>query len=378
MARRRFQRGSLYQRGDMWYGRWREDVVDAITTKRKRVHRKQVIGTIKEFPTKRLAQRALEEKLSWINAIAYRPNQLITFSEFADRWMKTILIHHKPSSQSSERAHILKWLCPKIGNYQMSDLNSEILQMFVGQLAVRPKTVRNIWATTRAMLRSAKTWGYVREKIWEDIKLPRLTRPTLRLLTAAQSKEIIDAAEGQFKLMYKVLAETGMRGGELCGLMVKDFNKQTGQLAIERSAWRGQLQTPKNMNAFRTITISPTLRLELEKHIAGKEAETILFPTSNGTAYDNANIVSCHFKPLLVTLGIPLCGLHAFRHLNASEMDRLNIPLEVRKSRLGHSDIMMTLNTYTHSTVEDHNRVAAQMGGILGHSVPSESQSTEA
>src|SRR5947209_16404381 len=73
LARRRFQRGSLFVRGKerrVWIGRWREDVIEAGQV--RRVYRSEVIGTLAEFPTRKLAMRQLETWLSTVNDPRYR------------------------------------------------------------------------------------------------------------------------------------------------------------------------------------------------------------------------------------------------------------------------------------------------------------------
>lgn len=51
-------------------------------------------------------------------------------------------------------------------------------------------------------------------------------------------------------------------------------------------------------------------------------------------------------------------------------MDRLRVPLEVRRLRLGHSDPSLTLGVYTHVASEDDVRLAEQLGGILRPNAP--------
>ena len=98
----------------------------------------------------------------------------------------------------------------------------------------------------------------------------------------------------------------------------------------------------------------------------------LLFATKNGTPWDANLLLKRKFKPLLVELGIPVPrgnGFHAFRHANATMMDRLGTPLKVRQERLGHSDPQVTQAIYTHVASEDSRKVAAQLGeavwGIL-------------
>src|SRR6266480_4898062 len=70
MARRRYQCGSVILKGQVWYGKYRDDVVEQDGTV-TRVQRRTPLGTKKEYPTKRLAERKLEQILCRINAVEY-------------------------------------------------------------------------------------------------------------------------------------------------------------------------------------------------------------------------------------------------------------------------------------------------------------------
>src|SRR5580700_8582687 len=69
MARRRYQKGQLWKEAGVWHGRWREDAYGT----RKRIRHHEVVGTTRDFPTKRLAQRALDERIAHVNRVTYRP-----------------------------------------------------------------------------------------------------------------------------------------------------------------------------------------------------------------------------------------------------------------------------------------------------------------
>ncbi|HEV2020923.1 MAG TPA: site-specific integrase [Terriglobales bacterium] len=173
--------------------------------------------------------------------------------------------------------------------------------------------------------------------------------------------------------MFWIAAETGMRGGELCGLFADDVDLANRLIYVRRSAWRGKLQTPKTSNAVRHFPISPNLAQHIQEHLAGRTSG-LLFHTRNGKPYDNYNVVTWQLKPLLTKVGIQGdaakgMGLHAFRHGNASALDSVGAPVRVRMDRLGHADSEMTLG-YTHAVSEDHRRVADEMGRIFDPSLP--------
>src|SRR5947209_10884239 len=108
MARRRYQRGELFLRGTrqrVWVGRWREDVLQQDGTTR-RPYRSVILGSQKDYPTRKLALRLLEGRLTQVNDPAYRARPEATFQDFAQRWQTTVLVEHKPSTQSAMRSHI--------------------------------------------------------------------------------------------------------------------------------------------------------------------------------------------------------------------------------------------------------------------------------
>lgn len=379
-TRRRYQHGSLALRGKnrkVWIGRYREDVIYGDNLVR-RVLRKVTLGTLEELPTKRLAQRELDRRLSKING-ARTPTSFTPFNTLAERWQENLMVQHKPSSQSCERAHIKKWLVPAFGEASLLYITPEILQKFISSLTLNPKTIRNIFATFRMIWKTAKRWGYVDSDITLEIMLPKSVPPNRPCLRLEEANALIELADEPFKTMFWVLAETGIRGGELCALYVEDVDLENGRLFIRRSAWRGQLQTPKTKNALRKIPLSNQLAEHLSTYIANHGNQTgLLFPTRAGTPFDNLNIVKREFQPLLEKLGIQKCGLHALRHMSATMMDVLNVPLNIRQSRMGHSTALLTLDRYTHAVPAEEKVAAQKLGTLLrpklanGSNAPSE------
>ena len=370
LARRRFQKGSLFLRGKksarVWIGRWLDDVILSTGTIR-RVHRSEVLGSLTEFPTRRLAQRELQARLDTINSSSYRARPTATFSQFVTRWESTVLTQHKPSTQATIRSQLRKHLVPFLGAHQMRDIQLEGVQRFLSSLKVSPKTVRNLYATLQMIWRSARAWRYVAHDALDGIVLTKQRKARRFFFTIEETHRILTAASEPHKTFYWLAAETGMRAGELCGLREDDLDLERGLVHICQSAWHGKLQEPKTDNALRSFALSP----QLVAHLTGYKQrwrpneKRLLFATRNGTPWDANLLVKRKLRPLLNALGIAGGGLHAFRHANSSFMDRLNAPLKVRLQRLGHSDPRLTLGVYTHVVSEDDMRIAAQLGELL-------------
>lgn len=373
LARRRYQRGHVFQkrtkRGSTWWGRYREDVVLPDGT-RRRIKRAVELG---EYATKRLALRALESRLAVVNSLTYRSQPIATFAQFADRWEANVISQLKPSTACNYRLHIRKHLKPYFGKLQVRDIGPEVVQIFVAEqsrLHRSPKTVRNIIITFRAMWRSARSWGYVAHDVFEGIVLPELN-PTHRYFFAAEDVwRVISAAQEPYRTFYGLLAETGLRVGELCGITLDDIDLGRSFLIVRRSAWRGKLGSPKTPRSFRIVDLSSACVANLAGYLESRRPNErrLLFATRNGTPWDQNLLLKRHFRPLLRKLGIDVPrgnGFHAFRHANETLMDRFGVPLKVRQDRLGHVDSRMTLGVYTHSVSADAKLAATKLGSVV-------------
>src|SRR5438270_615866 len=328
--------------------------------------RREERGTIKDYPTRKLALRALEARLSTINSPTYRARPTATFSDFAKRWDATVLCQHKPSTQSSVRSQLRKWLVPALGSVALKDLDGQTVQSLVSKCNANPKTVRNLVATLRMMWNSARAWGYVAHDPFNGLVLPK--RGLIRTFTLGleEIRSVIASASEPYRTFYMILAETGIRGGEICGLSIDDLDLENGVIHVRQSIWRGQLQTVKSRRGNRRFPISVQLVGHLHAFLETWRPNLLglLFASRNGRPWDHSLLRKRKFHPLLKKLGIPQCGFHSFRHGNATLLDRIGAPMAVRLNRLGHADAQTTMD-YTHAVTADERRIAAELGRIL-------------
>lgn len=374
MARRRFQRASLIYRAGkrrkVWVGRWREDVIE--NGQVRRIRRSEVLGTVVELPTRKLALRELETRLVEVNDPAYRARPTASFERFARSWEAKVLPNWKPSSAANARSHLSRHLTPFFGKMQLREIGPEVVQQFVSllRLKVSAKTLRNVSMTLRSLWGTAKAWGYIKHDVFDGVVLPELARNERFFLSLKEIQSILSAVKEPHRSFYWLLAETGLRAGELCGLRVEDVDLENSVVRVRQSVWRGRTQSPKSPAAYREAAISPELAAHMKAYLQTwrPNSRRLLFATRNGTPWHQDLVVKRHLRPLAEALKITLPkgnGLHAFRHGIATEMDRRGVPLAVRTRRLGHSDVRLTLGTYTHAISEDERKFVSEVGRIL-------------
>jgi integrase len=296
----------------VWVGRWREDVI-APGGKIQRVRKNEVLGTKRDFPTKKLALRELADRIAPVNSTSYRATRTATFAEFAKLWQEQVLTQYKLSTQEWSGRVLRGVLLPHFAKMQMKDISTMTLQLFVNRCTQSSKTSSNFLGLLRMMWKIAKAWGYVTHDPFEGLVLPKHQARTPFFFTVDEVKLILAGSEIPYKTLYWMAAETGMRPGELAGLRLEDLNLEGLSVRVVQSVWAGKVQAPKNANAVRQLAISPELAGHLRIYLSAWRPNPLklLFASQNGTPLSSGNVWKRHLGPLLDRLGIKRRGLNA-------------------------------------------------------------------
>ena len=94
------------------------------------------------------------------------------------------------------------------------------------------------------------------------------------------------------------------------------------------------------------------------------EENNLIFPSPKGTPLDQSNMDKV-FKECLQEAGLPEIRFHDLRHTAATLMLQQGIHPKVVQERLGHSDISLTLNTYSHVLPSMQDEAAEKMDELL-------------
>ena len=370
MARRRHQYGHVYLDRLKWKGRYREDIITAAGT--KRIRREVILGTRKEFPTKRLAERQMEIVLARINGFDYRPGRVATFAEFLERWKSEVLTKQQPSSARAVRSHLHCYIVPQLGTLRLEDFGVENQQTFLTRVfekGVSRKTVLNVLGTLSSVLSTARDWGYVCSPI--DINKLRLPPRSARFeaphFTLDQLQKILSIAEEPWRTLFCILTMEGLRAGEVLGLQWPDIDLERELLHVRRSAWYGKVQTVKSQASETILPIPAALTAILKEYRSQwkPNPQGFLFATRNGRPPSSNKVVEYHLWTILDALGIPRCGLHAFRHSHTALLLDSGATPKVVQRQLRHADARTTLEIYGHVVGDAHREAVEKVASVL-------------
>lgn len=193
---------------------------------------------------------------------------------------------------------------------------------------------------------------------------PRVTQTPVAPLSASQVRQLMDAARDDWHgPLFTVAATTGLRQGELFGLRWEDVDLAAGELRVRHAMQRVDgvmtLVEPKTTRSRRTISLSAitvdalkTQRVrQLQRRLAlgedWKGTDSLVFTSTVGTRC-NASHGTRRLQALLASAGLPRQRFHALRHCTASLLLAAGEHPRVVMEMLGHSQISLTMNTYSH------------------------------
>jgi integrase len=214
------------------------------------------------------------------------------------------------------------------------------------------------------------------------VSTPRVTRREVPALTPASARILLDAARGdRLEALYSVALALGLRQGEALGLKWADINLETGVLRVRRASQRvphegTQLVETKTERSRRTLVMPQIVvnalcahrgRQAVERLAAGERwvGLDLVFPSERGTLADGPNVTH-RFHKLLKRAGMPAMRFHDLRHACASLLLVQGVHPRVVMETLGHSQISLTMNTYSHVLPALQRDAAEKMEAILG------------
>jgi integrase len=369
--RRRTQRGSLRDQGDLVVVRYRVDEIDADGQRRRR-ERHEVVGTRKEYPTLGQARRAADRLMDKLTGRSRVPESAIGAEQWFEEYRQTFIPLMKPSSRGSVRSIINRCLQPAFRGRRLDEISQAAAQRLVSDMAARGKsikTIRNALAILVRTIAVARTEGYAVTRIeTRQLIFPSRTSVTedLKLYTVEQLVRMVDGSEMPWQALLAVLVYLGLRIAEALGLAWDHIDLRTGTVRIRQSAVFGRLQSLKSRTSRADLPVPAALAQILERYRQSWQPnpERLLFATRTGKPYWSSHIRRGVFKPLCKQLGIPERGLHAIRHSMASHLLASGASASVTRDLLRHSSLAIT-NRYSHSLPAERRHASDALGALI-------------
>lgn len=378
MSKRGQNEGSLYKRSD---GRWAAAIsLGYVGGKPKR---KTVYGDTRSEVQRQLTA-ILRDQQRGIPIVVERQ----TVAEFLERWLADVVKPSvRPRTHTSYSQLVRLHLKPSLGRVSLAKLTPQHVQQFMNEklaAGLSARTVQYLRAVLRRALSQALRWNLVARNVATLVDAPKTKRNAVRVMSPDEVTLFLDAAKGQrFEPLLLVAISTGMRQGELLGLRWEDVDLPAAVIHVRHSVQRldGKLTLTdlKTDRSRRTLRLPQIAARALQTQRARQSEERLaaggrwhdlgfVFATSIGTPLDARNLTR-HFARVLTRAGLPRLKFHSLRHSCASLLLSQHVPARAVMELLGHSEIRLTMDTYTHVMPQLMTEAANAMDDALGGGV---------
>jgi len=328
--------------------------------------RRYVYGkTREEVQEKLTALRSELRKAKDENRPAQRPDRE-TVEGFLTGWLRDVVARDaRPSTLACYEIMVRKHIASRVGRIRLDQFYPDDvrrLQTGLRESGAGPRVQR----LAHAVLHSALQYAVTTKKISRNpssrdcgVKPPRYAPREMRPLTLEQAQALLEAARGdRLEALYTVALTTGMRFGELLGLRWDDVNLKEKLVSVRRSLQvvgkrideNAQTKTEAGRRRIdlTSVAVKALLRHKEQMLKDGLWRKEALVPAANGRPLDRHNVTRRSFQPLLKRAGLPRIRFHDLRHTFATTMLTKNIHPKIVQQMLGHANITVTLNTYSH------------------------------
>lgn len=175
--------------------------------------------------------------------------------------------------------------------------------------------------------------------------------------------KIIEATEGRERILFALLAGSGLRIGEALGLEIRHLSPDCRTITVEQSVWNGRIQTPKTTNAYRQVDLAPKLA-DLLKAFIGSRCGGLVFANRRGKPLSQTNLLHRSLYPILAKLGVEKCGFHAMRRFRVTWLRKSRVPEDVIRFWLGHANKTVTDNYSQLRDDAEYRRKVADESGL--------------
>lgn len=302
-----------------------------------------------QFSSQARAEAKLREVQRRLDRGEHFEESRMTLGAYIPEWLSAVEHSVRPATFAQYRSlaevHLDELAPFRLARLGPADIRALLASRLKDGYATR--TVRGILDVLRMMLRQALEDGHVERNVAALVKPPRLEQRTPQHFSAEQARRFLDVTkDDELGSLYAVALGTGLRRGELLGLVWRDCDLARGTIRVRAS---------KTAAGIRTVPIPPFGRDALARL---ERSPGPIWPVS-------PSWVTHHFADLCRKAGVPVLTFHSTRHTAASLMLDAGVDPFTIQAVLGHSKPTMT-GFYSRAGDELRRDAVERLGRAIG------------
>lgn len=375
MQAQRYQRGSLSllkrkSKPDTWIFRYYVDQDS------RRVYKKQIVGTVIEFPKRKDAEKAVAQLRVDVNeGAAFAPMNL---DQLAAHYQRVELPSKAYSTREGYKHYLKLHILPRWGNQSLSAIKSVEVESWLRNLKTAkakpasPGTRTKIRNLMSAIFSHAIRYEWAARNPISPVRSSAKRLRTPDILTSEEFRGLVAALSPRERVIVLLAGSTGLRRGELIGLRWCDIDLETRQANVTRSVWRNVEGETKTEASRKPVPLHPVLVEELKQWrrvSLYRSDEDFIFPSiakNGGQPISPDMVLKRHIRPALKQIGVTKrIGFHSFRHGLATMLRQRGVDIKTAQELLRHANSRITLEIYQQSVSEEKREAHDRVMGML-------------
>lgn len=359
---------------------WVVDYIDGTGTRR-----------LKTFKLKKLAdQFAATASVEVREGIHVADSATVTLEEAGALWLRSgDAAGLERTSMDQRKQHLNLHIVPFVGNVKLSKISAPWVRSFQDTLRDNkrsPAMLKRVTVSLGSILADAQARGLVvRNAVHELSKARSGTKASEKrakaklrigvdIPTNQEVKVMLDATTGRYRPLLVTMIFTGIRSSEARGLKWDDIDIAKGILHVRQRADRyGTVGMPKSEAGQRTVPLPPMVINTLKEwKLACPTSDLdLVFPNQAGNIEFHQNMLHRGLWAAQLSAGLSVAtsktdsegnpvlepkytGFHSLRHwyaswcINRKADGGLELGAKAVQTRMGHSSIQVTFDTYGH------------------------------
>ena len=338
-------------------------------------------------PTQKELSAKLRQLTEAYKGVDLTEESNMALSVWLDKWLDEYMAATlRPTTLNGYRRSLELHVKPYLGNKTLSKITAVDLRSLyrslqeTGRVREHPRlgstlsdtTINRLHAIFHQAMEDALHAHIIAKNPTVGATVPKASHAQKRVLTDKELDTFLNAVRedkiwGDF---FYVELTTGLRRGEICGLMWQDFDARNGVLQVRRTLHNRKLGVDmlgktKTRSGERTI-ILPRSTAEILRRRKENAITQWIFPDPVRPELPlSPNCAYTHMKAILHKAGLPDIRFHDLRHTFATHAIASGVDAKTLSGILGHTNASFTLDTYTHVTPDMQKAASGIVGGFM-------------